>query len=201
MEERGRAIPGWRGFTLVELLVVIVIIGVLTAMLMMTMGASASRAKASKIVGDMRTIKGAAVMYAVDNDGWYGFTGDGWGVASVTVLASYLSGAVEDAFPFNDPGAWNTARKNRYFLYISGPGTSGEFATDDYHVYVAANVTDDYVDYGVREQLEKLSPKAGIYNGDYSEWHNTDSPVSDYYFEAKKDPGSTADSYVLMNVY
>jgi general secretion pathway protein G len=64
-----------KGFTLVELLIVIVIIGILAGSMMMLMGSSTDKAEATKIISDIRTLKGAALQYYADKSG-YPATGD-----------------------------------------------------------------------------------------------------------------------------
>ena len=56
-----------KGFTLVELLIVIVVIGILSAMMMMSSTEAVTSAKASNIVSNMRNLKTAALAYYVDN--------------------------------------------------------------------------------------------------------------------------------------
>lgn len=59
-----------KGFTLVELLIVIIIIGILAGMMMLSTGAATDKAEATKIVSDMRNVKAAAIMYYADYNAW-----------------------------------------------------------------------------------------------------------------------------------
>ena len=56
-----------KGFTLVELLIVIVVIGVLSAMMMLSSTEAVSSAKAADIVSDLRNLKTAALAWYADN--------------------------------------------------------------------------------------------------------------------------------------
>ena len=59
-----------KGFTLVELLIVIIIIGILAGMMMLSTGSATDKAEATKIVSDMRNIKSACLMYYADHSKW-----------------------------------------------------------------------------------------------------------------------------------
>ena len=55
------------GFTLVELLIVIVVIGVLSAMMMLSSTEAVSSARVSNIISNLRNLKTAALAYYTDN--------------------------------------------------------------------------------------------------------------------------------------
>jgi len=56
-----------KGFTLVELLIVIVVIGILSAMMMLSSTEAVSSAKAADIISDLRNLKTAALAWYADN--------------------------------------------------------------------------------------------------------------------------------------
>ena len=56
-----------KGFTLVELLIVIVVIGILSAMMMLSSTEAVSSARAADIISDLRNLKTAALAFYMDN--------------------------------------------------------------------------------------------------------------------------------------
>ena len=58
-----------KGFTLIELLIVITVIGIRSGSVMLTMGSSADKAEATRIVTDLHSLKLAAGLYYADNVG------------------------------------------------------------------------------------------------------------------------------------
>lgn len=58
------------GFTMVEMLIVVVIIGILAGSMLLLMGPARAKAEATRIVSDMRVLKGAAVAYSGGTGSW-----------------------------------------------------------------------------------------------------------------------------------
>lgn len=59
-----------KGFTLVEVLIVIIIVGALSSILMISATAAMDKAEATKIVADLKNIKSASILYFADKSTW-----------------------------------------------------------------------------------------------------------------------------------
>ncbi len=64
-----KALKNDKGFTLAELMVVVVIIGILTAIAVPVYNSVTDKANVSATEANLRTIDGAIMMYQADNDG------------------------------------------------------------------------------------------------------------------------------------
>jgi prepilin-type N-terminal cleavage/methylation domain-containing protein len=58
------------GFTLVELLIVIMIISILAGMMMLATGSATDSAEAAKLINDLRAAKSAALLLYIDEEAW-----------------------------------------------------------------------------------------------------------------------------------
>ena len=101
-----------KGFTLVELLIVIIIIGILAGMMMLSSGSATDKAEATKIVSDLRNIKSAALMYYADKGYWPGTSPDA--TAQISMVESYLD---------QKPATGYALAKNGDSLYATYTGT------------------------------------------------------------------------------
>ena len=104
-----------RGFTLVELLIVIVVIGILSAMMMLSSTEAVTSAKASNIVSNLRNLKTAALAFYVDhmdmmegaktvaaadtsyNSNNFTIGTDGTAVSFIKAVAHYMNNAEKNA--------------------------------------------------------------------------------------------------------
>lgn len=121
-----------RGFTLVELLIVIVIIGILAGSLLLVMGSGTDKANATKIVSDMRTLKAAALMYYADEGDWP----PAEKIESADDIVGYL-----DRTPSSELGEYSIVS-----------------ADDGFFVQFKANNAND----GYVAQLEKMKDEVGL---------------------------------------
>lgn len=76
-----------KGFTLVEILVVVVIIGALSGILMVSAVTAMDKAEATKIVSDLKNIQSATILYFADNSAWPS--------DDISLLSPYLSARLE----------------------------------------------------------------------------------------------------------
>lgn len=120
-----------KGFTLVELLIVIAVLGALTAMVQLSGTNAAASAKAASIASGLRTIKTAARMYIAENAA---------SALSFDVFSNDLNSYVEDNSDFGvqktDEGVWQA-----YYTFADSDtdGTKGKFGSAPYEDITVAD--------------------------------------------------------------
>ena len=140
-----------KGFTLVELLIVIVVIGILSAMMMLSSTEAVISAKANNIISDMRNFKTAAVAWYVDDNDFFATeSANSTNVVYDTnnpkykILLKYLSSKVD--VPTND--------KEYHYKLIKTENTNGN------GWYIEGNI-DNIIPSSEREAVKaKLAAKA-----------------------------------------
>lgn len=147
------------GFTLVELLIVIIIIGILAGAMLLVAGSGTDKAEATKIVSNLRGLKAAALMYYADH----------------TTEAASLTGA--------DNIGKIEQYMDRKLDAITGGGDSkyvfGVITTsDDVMWYVGLEgESGKYPGTGVQTKLADIGKEAGLY---------TDTGLSTEYDDSNK---------------
>lgn len=150
--------PAKKGFTLVELLIVIVIIGILAGSLLLVFGNARNRSTATRVVSNLMTMKRASTLFYYDTGSWPGNI-----EADYEKLRSYLD---RDEFSVGWEGESDTQE-----IY-------GIKVLDSTDVYAAAAVGDTQgISQGVRDVLQTIRGSYNLTNGDGTAYTNDSDTV------------------------
>lgn len=133
-----------KGFTLVELLIVIIIIGILSGSLLLTAGTASNKTKALTIINNMNSMKKAALIHYSDTGSWYSgvYSNGNWGYFTVDHLNEYLDRGI--------PGEYRIFAEE-----------NSSFYGDSDFVYLTCDLSGE--NNGVLKALEKLAEEHSLY--------------------------------------
>ena len=125
-----------RGFTLVELLIVIVVIGVLSAMMMLSSTEAVSSAEAAKVISNMRNLKTAVLEWYADNldrvkkngNNYNVFSTDGTNSQDLPTFTASAAGKAEILKYLNDASFLLSAKTSK-----GNDNNNGEYIIADVH--------------------------------------------------------------------
>jgi len=141
-----------KGFTLVELLIVIILIGILASAILLVAGGAEDKAMANRILSDVRTMKAAAMLYNSDYNSWPIWAWSESADSYVNMDMAHL-----DVTPANYVGQLPV--NDRYWLGVMNNAsliTSGD-------VIAAVVVFDRGLSAGVRMRMDLMAQEMGIY--------------------------------------
>lgn len=193
-----------KAFTLVEVLITIIIIGILAGALMLSMANVRDKAEAAKVVSNLRNLKSAAVSYCLDNGGIPDTRGSqGWSMLSATVLQPYLDIDLSkygllDINPDGISINYDDNVKTGYILYIMGDGETTYSSKVGKLIFVAAWVGDKSM--GTKKALESMAHSTPLFNGNYTEYvgQQKTGPLPYYTADPSNDLNKNS---IVMRVY
>jgi prepilin-type N-terminal cleavage/methylation domain-containing protein len=151
---RHRSYSRFRGFTIVELLVVIVVIGILVTIVTINWSGAQARSRDSKRLADAKAIEAALESYRSNNTGYPasstatqvgGAATAGWEASGASQPGTFMSAIEPFGFtsgvavdPTNDSLTW-AGKVYRYATYAAG--TNGcDVSKGDYYVFMINDI-------------------------------------------------------------
>lgn len=149
-----------RGFTLVELLITLIIIGILAGLLVVGIEQIRAKATATKIIADLRTLKTAMVLYQSDKGTWPKVTTSNPNVWNL--LKDYI-----DSDALSSTETTGSEKPQIYGIRIVSETAS---VVNKGRMFVVANVNDNRkfgIDPSVRLKLAARQAEYGLLNNSF----------------------------------
>ena len=144
-----------RGFTLVELLVVISVLGALAAMMSMSSSEAITSAKAANIISNLRTMTAAVNEYYADNrNRFYGADADN-NSPELAEIQYYMNKGISEQTSVPE------AKLDNYYVITDTLGTGETYAGVNW--YVGYKFTGNEEDLAVKQKLAKRAKEVGLY--------------------------------------
>ena len=167
-----------RAFTLVELLIVIVVIGILSAMMIISSTEAVETTKANNIIANLRQMKTAVTAWYLDNYSRLTLTSNGFKFEGKTEIHDYINKNPEEIqryfssnFKLSDGKLHSGTGKTYDSFYATVGGYSvymGEKNTRCYVVYKISDDTNKKDHKRLREKLLGRAKSAGLLSYNYS---------------------------------
>ena len=132
-----------KGFTLIELMIVVVIIGILAAIAIPNFIAMQNRAKEGSTKANMHTMQLAAEDYGVQNDGVYAATMDGTHIANLLPanFKNPFSGTTGSGAAWEDRSTFAAPAATTSGLSSYGDSATTQYSVKGWGKAAAINVT------------------------------------------------------------
>lgn len=162
------------GFTLVELLIVIMIIAILAGMMMLATGSATDSANATKIINDLRATKSAALLIYMDNN-------QSWKWAEDAASASDNDDLQKSFDLYMDKPLFGDNRYKLVFAKDVDLGASGgTTGVTNKRTLIGFTISDLATQSNLRNKLAGNASKAGLYDGDGAIYTGDASKTSVY---------------------
>lgn len=156
------------GFTLVELLIVIMIIAILAGMLLLATGGATDSAKATRVINDLRSVKSAAMMMMMDSpDDFEDLIGHGDPYQMHAALSKYTDRPLMfESGKQGEGDASSTLMADIQRATISHDGDTVErvFLVFHYAPGWDGKSNESYITQGVANKLAQQAEKVGLYS-------------------------------------
>lgn len=112
-----------KGFTLIELLIVITIIGILSSIVLVSLGESKKKSQAAKIVQEVKQFQNAMEQYRLQNGGYYPGIVQAWTYSLVGDNMTPFVAALSPYLPIRQLGFTTGATQANFHLNYIGSGS------------------------------------------------------------------------------